>query len=93
MEFTEKLKELRKKRSDITKLNSELIQFSSGIFEEFYKYIFEKYSKLESFGWTQYTPYFNDGDSCVFSAQVGYISINGDFVEESNWINPTSCQS
>ena len=40
MEFTEKLKELRKKRSDITKLNSELIQFSSGIFEEFYKYIF-----------------------------------------------------
>ena len=90
MEFTEKIKELRKKRSDISKLNSELIQFSSGIFEEFYKYIFDKYSKLESFGWTQYTPYFNDGDSCVFSAQVGYISINGDFVEESNWINPNT---
>ena len=41
MEFTEKIKELRKKRSDISKLNSELIQFSSGIFEEFYKYIFD----------------------------------------------------
>jgi len=24
-------------------------------------------SYIDSFGWTQYTPYFNDGDPCVFS--------------------------
>ncbi len=29
--------------------------------------IFSKYPKLESFSWIQYTPYFNDGDECVFS--------------------------
>lgn len=28
---------------------------------------FEKYPTLESFSWTQYTPYFNDGDTCQFS--------------------------
>lgn len=27
---------------------------------------FEKFPELKSFSWTQYTPYFNDGDSCVF---------------------------
>lgn len=28
---------------------------------------FEKYPKIEGIMWTQYTPYFNDGDSCEFS--------------------------
>lgn len=28
--------------------------------------LFEKHQTLEKFGWTQYTPYFNDGDECVF---------------------------
>lgn len=32
------------------------------------KAIFEEYGDIvESFGWTQYTPYFNDGDECVFN--------------------------
>lgn len=30
--------------------------------------IFEAHPDIESFSWTQYTPYFNDGDSCTFSA-------------------------
>lgn len=89
MEFTEKLKELRKKRSDITKLNSELIQFSSGIFEEFYKYIFDKYPTLESFGWSQYTPYFNDGDVTIFSANTSYLSVNEECVDEADWSQKT----
>lgn len=33
---------------------------------EYFKPLFEKYPDLESFSWTQYTPYFNDGDSCTF---------------------------
>jgi hypothetical protein len=31
--------------------------------------LFEAHPALESFGWTQYTPYFNDGDECVFGAR------------------------
>ena len=34
--------------------------------------VFKKYPNVESFSWTQYTPYFNDGDECTFSAQTEY---------------------
>ena len=34
--------------------------------------VFNKYPNIESFSWTQYTPYFNDGDECTFSAQTQY---------------------
>jgi hypothetical protein len=30
--------------------------------------VFEKYPKLQAIRWNQYTPYFNDGDACYFSA-------------------------
>lgn len=29
--------------------------------------IFEQHPSLQGFSWTQYTPYFNDGDPCLFS--------------------------
>lgn len=35
-------------------------------FAEHSKGLFGKHPKLESFSWTQYTPYFNDGEECVF---------------------------
>jgi hypothetical protein len=34
--------------------------------------VFNKYPNIKSFSWTQYTPYFNDGDECTFSAQTEY---------------------
>jgi hypothetical protein len=33
---------------------------------------------IESFSWTQYTPYFNDGDVCVFRVNYDYPKINGE---------------
>ena len=30
------------------------------------KGFFAKYPDIKAVGWTQYTPYFNDGDACVF---------------------------
>lgn len=87
MKFTEKFKELQQKQKKINQLNTELTKFSSEIFEDFYKYIFDKYNTLESFAWSQYTPYFNDGDSCVFFANTEYIKVNGDYAEDSIWFN------
>jgi hypothetical protein len=29
--------------------------------------VFERHPNVRSLTWTQYTPYFNDGDPCVFS--------------------------
>jgi len=38
--------------------------------------IFDKYSFIKSFSWTQYTPYFNDGSECQFEVN-GINKING----------------
>ncbi len=40
--------------------------------------IFAADPKLESFSWRQYTPYFNDGEECVFSAHTSEITITYD---------------
>lgn len=32
---------------------------------------------IEAVGWTQYTPYFNDGDACVFSIHCVYARVKG----------------
>lgn len=34
--------------------------------EEHFKRFFEKYPQVAGIRWTQYTPYFNDGDPCSF---------------------------
>lgn len=40
--------------------------------------LFEKYPGVKNVRWTQYTPYFNDGDTCEFSANVSYAELNFD---------------
>jgi hypothetical protein len=49
------------------------------------KALFEKYPEMEEFSWTQYTPYFNDGDQCEFSANNCDPQINGDDVRGQKW--------
>lgn len=43
--------------------------------------IFKKNKSFESFSWTQYTPYWNDGDTCEFYAHTDSIFIDDE--EES----------
>lgn len=63
---------------EIRKVKKEILEPSIKIFTDLTKNIFEEHPKLESFGWNQYTPYFNDvGDTCNFSANTDYIYING----------------
>jgi len=85
MSFEQKLEKLKERQSQISDIKKEVLDLSSGIFEDFYKYIFEKYPTLESFGWTQYTPYFNDGETCVFYANTNCISVNDEYVDDANW--------
>ena len=80
---------LREKQEEIKKMKKEMLEASNKIFTELTKTIFEDHPKVKSFGWNQYTPYFNDGDSCTFSANTDYIYINGDCVDDSECINET----
>lgn len=78
---------LHKKQKSIKKLKEEMLEVSNKIFTELTKTIFEEHPKIKSFGWNQYTPYFNDGDTCTFSANVDYMYINGTCVDDSDWIS------
>ncbi len=51
----------------IENLNKELKECFKDALKESADILFQKYPKLESFSWAQYTPYFNDGDPCEFS--------------------------
>ena len=62
-ELEAKLKELKKEEKKIKK---ELSGLAKKVFKCGSKELFEKYPDLKSFSWTQYTPYFNDGDPCYF---------------------------
>lgn len=83
----EKLEIIKQKKLEIESLRNELDEILQSSFDEFRCYIFDKYSQLESFGWNQYTPYFNDGDSTIFNANTDYLIINGDYAEDTNWFN------
>lgn len=68
----EKLLKLKEK---IIKLNNEI----SGIYQEGLKEyamgILEKYPNVKGISWTQYTPYFNDGEPCEFGINADYPSV------------------
>jgi hypothetical protein len=56
-------------------LDEQLKEISGKFFAEQSKVIFDQFPTLKSFSWTQYTPYFNDGDECTFGANTEYPSI------------------
>ena len=83
------IKEVKEKQSEIAQLKAELHKKSEEVFFKGAKQIFESHPKLESISWTQYTPYFADGDTCVFSAQTDYLQVNGEYADENDTLSPT----
>jgi len=55
------------------------------------KELFKAHPKLKSFGWKQYTPYFNDGAPCEFNAYMEDPIINGveDLESGERWSSKT----
>lgn len=45
--------------------------------------MFDACPNIEAVGWEQYTPYFNDGEECVFSVCDRYFSVKGTSCESS----------
>jgi len=67
-----KFDDLKKKIADAQK---ELKTTAKTLFKELSVAIFTDNPTLDSFGWTQYTPYWNDGDTCTFSANTEYPTV------------------
>lgn len=47
--------------------------------------IFQKSKLITSIGWTQYTPYFNDGEECTFGVHNDSLLINGEDEYDLEW--------
>lgn len=68
--------------AEINKKKAELTEQLRKDFPEILKPLFDKSDKINSIGWTQYTPYFNDGDSCEFCTHFDDLYINGEYQDD-----------
>lgn len=46
--------------------------------------LMKKSDKIKSISWTQYTPYFNDGDECIFGVYLDNLDLNDEGYEDDN---------
>ena len=69
--------QIAKSKEEVNKLKAELSEIIKGNFNEMAQELFNMYPELHNIGWRQYTPYFNDGESCKFSSHHEYAEING----------------
>ena len=76
--------DLALKQKQIDDIKATALKQYKELFQEASKCLFDSFPELESFRWTQYTPYFNDGDECVFRAHTGYPYLNGS-EDEYGW--------
>jgi len=78
------IEQIKEKIAAIQKQKEELTAQLRNDFAPMLKPLFEKTNgKIKSIGWSQYTPYFNDGEECVFSTNFNWgLSINGERVDD-----------
>ena len=85
----ELLQNIKTKIAEINRQKEELVSQLRNDFAPALKPLFDKANgKIESLGWIQYTPYFNDGDECVFSvnSDVDYgIRVNKECLDDSEF--------
>lgn len=79
--FTTRMAETQEK---IKALQEEMQNTMEKEFNNSVKEIFRLVPRLKAFAWTQYSPYFNDGDECVFSVrQVNALSFVPEYANYS----------
>lgn len=76
---------INKAQKEINKLKNQLVKDSEKLFKISCKEIFKKHKDFKSFAWTQYTPYWNDGDTCEFYAHTDDIYINDESSPTGIW--------
>jgi hypothetical protein len=64
-------------KNEMKRLRDEARQKVKNFFIKGMNKVFEMYPEVKTVSWTQYTPYFNDGEECVFSAHVEDFYVNG----------------
>jgi hypothetical protein len=65
-------------KSRINALKAEMQENSKVLMKEAFREFLEKYDVVDNIFWTQYTPYFNDGEACEFSVGDVHLIIEDD---------------
>jgi|SRR5690606_7729253 len=68
-----KIAELKAKYQAIKK---EMEENGKSALKEVFSIFFEKHPEIKGIVWTQYTPYFNDGEACTFSVGSPHFKIH-----------------
>lgn len=94
-------KELVKSIADLTtefnRKRKEMMDALKPQFHDLFIEFFEKNPTVGAISWTQYTPYFNDGESCEFSRHEfqahSLDAIKGDFDAYNGDMNPNTAEA
>jgi hypothetical protein len=57
---------LQEKINEVNAARKELDEKAKNILMDAFKEVFQQVPEINTIGWLQYTPYFNDGSPCVF---------------------------
>src|SRR5262245_41017142 len=69
-------------KAKMEEMKKEMAQAGKEALAVEFKRLFEEWPEAQAIRWTQYTPYFNDGEPCVFSVNDAYVktgSEDGDY--------------
>jgi len=69
-----KFKEIKKLQKE---LKDKILAIGKDGIRDFFGPVFDANPKLEKIRWRQYTPYFNDGDPCIFRVHEATVRLNG----------------
>jgi len=66
---------LVEKKAALEKMQNEMNREIHALFHDGFKEVFQENTELDSVEWTQFTPYWNDGDECVFRSDHKHAEI------------------
>lgn len=75
--MSDKLNKIKEKLAELEKKKSEALEIIRKDFPSIFDDLFERSILINSIAWTQYTPYFMDGDECIFGINADELEVNG----------------
>lgn len=85
MDFSNFKEEINKLEQEIKDIRKNMEEKSKALFNEKITEFFTAYPEIGAIGWNQYTPYFNDGDTCEFGR--GDIYFVDAEQEDEDWLD------
>lgn len=73
-EFEKASGEIDKVLTDYEEMMNEVQKTLRAKMKDVFKSFFDSYPEVKTIHWTQYAPYFNDGDECVFGVYQPYFT-------------------